>query len=481
MSGMAFLDYLSDGDKERLANSGEVVAVDGGDYLLRRGTEGGDIFLVETGRFEVVDTRKTPEMILDVLGAGRVVGEMAFIDQAPRVADVRALERSTVRLWNRDELLRMLASDEALSSRFFRALCASTVSRLRATGQVAVGLSSGLAPLEGGGVNAAVVESVRTLAQQTRDRWAAADALLKSSDSHVGAEQRIARALEGLVEDIDSWLSGVNSMARSQEAGNLLRAEMRFWLARSRTGILSGDTRKDSAARLSFLAHMLRGRAEGTDVFGETLDAAILALPTPTALRERQALCVDAVVAGLPTDRRPEIVLIEPACGALLARITSRIVAGGAGIHCVDGDPQTLAFLDAGLHARPAHVDLRMINRDVVSLVMGEDDLDIPPVDVVVLNGIVDFLPTRMISGLLTWCIARLGPGGRVVMTALQPTPDGRFMEHILGWPTMRRTGQEITRVTEAAGLRVVSLESTADKRAGGLVAVAELPDNSQS
>ena len=46
---------------------------------------------------------RSPSWTADVLGEGRVVGEMAFIDQAPRVADVRATEPAKIRHWQRDD------------------------------------------------------------------------------------------------------------------------------------------------------------------------------------------------------------------------------------------------------------------------------------------------------------------------------------------------------------------------------------------
>ena len=85
---------------------GAVLRLDEGDHLLRRGAKGGDIYLVEAGSLEVVDMRQSPEIILDVLGPGRIVGEMGFVDEAPRSADVRALEDATVRHWTRESLMR---------------------------------------------------------------------------------------------------------------------------------------------------------------------------------------------------------------------------------------------------------------------------------------------------------------------------------------------------------------------------------------
>ena len=223
ISPMQFITHLSAADRDRLITESRVVLLEAGEHLIRRGTEGGDIYLVVEGRLEVVDSRQKPELIMDVLGEGRVVGEMAFIDQAPRVADVRALEPAKVRHWLRDDLLRILNGDEPLASRFFRALSASTVSRLRATDHLALGLSPAHASGEGVGINAAVAEAARSFAQEPRKRWSAAEDGLKAGTPNIDVME-VTAGLNALVEDLNGWLSGMNSVTRAQEAGGL-RAE----------------------------------------------------------------------------------------------------------------------------------------------------------------------------------------------------------------------------------------------------------------
>ena len=76
---VSFLEQLEPDARERLMNAGHLQRLEPGDYLLRRGEKGGDVFLVESGTFDVVDTRTVPEVILQVVGAGAVLGEVAFL------------------------------------------------------------------------------------------------------------------------------------------------------------------------------------------------------------------------------------------------------------------------------------------------------------------------------------------------------------------------------------------------------------------
>ena len=88
--------------------AGRSVELARGEYLLRRGERGGDIYLVEEGTLEVVDTRSSTEVVISLVGPGAVVGEMAFIDEAPRNADVRAAGPAVCRHWEHDLLMRVL-------------------------------------------------------------------------------------------------------------------------------------------------------------------------------------------------------------------------------------------------------------------------------------------------------------------------------------------------------------------------------------
>ena len=459
---------------------GDVKRLSVGEYLLRRGQRGGDIYLVESGRLEVVDLRQTPAVILDVLDEGSLVGEMAFIDQSDRAADVRALNESTVRHWRRESLIRMLESDTSLSARFYAALSAAAVERLRATDAHA----SGVIGLQGmsslGRVSPAVAEEARKIAAVARGVWSEVEQSIRTNEAAPPPLHEADVALQSLIEAIERWLGNVGSIARAQEAGAVLRIELRPWLVRTRLGLISLDRRGEQGARLSFLAHLLLNRAEGTDAIGERLDAVLLGLPTPMGLRVRLSTAVDEVVRRLPEDRPARISIIQPSCGALLARLIPRVIRSGAIIRCVDNDPQTLGFVDAGLQARPSGIEIEMVHEDLVALSEGRPMHDAPKQDAIVLNGLVDHLPARLVGSLLHWCRRQIRPDGQVLLMAMRPTSDSRAMEHLLGWPLVRRTPDDLLGLFSAAGLEATIIPIDAQTQHGGLVISATLSANGQ-
>lgn len=76
--------------------SGGPKKVDKDHYLFREGDPPDAMYVVKSGKFAVVKTRTNAEIVLAEIGPGAMVGEMAFFDNKPRAASVKALKDSEV-------------------------------------------------------------------------------------------------------------------------------------------------------------------------------------------------------------------------------------------------------------------------------------------------------------------------------------------------------------------------------------------------
>jgi CRP-like cAMP-binding protein len=84
----AYLDQLA-----RLARDRTFKA---GDVILRQGEPGIALFVVQSGKVQVVQNAGQPgELVLGEHGPGGFFGEMTLIDESPRSATVRAVEDTT--------------------------------------------------------------------------------------------------------------------------------------------------------------------------------------------------------------------------------------------------------------------------------------------------------------------------------------------------------------------------------------------------
>ena len=74
-----------------------------GDAIVTQGEQGLGLYLIQTGRVEVVRAHDGGEQRLATLGPGEYFGEIALLTDQPRTATVRALEPTTCQVltaWN---------------------------------------------------------------------------------------------------------------------------------------------------------------------------------------------------------------------------------------------------------------------------------------------------------------------------------------------------------------------------------------------
>jgi hypothetical protein len=467
-----FLGRLEPEDRERLLAVSDSVRLSAGETLLRRGERGGDIYQVESGALEVVDRRQHPEVVLDVLGPGKVLGIMSFVDGAPHTAEVRAASAVTCRRWDQTALKLLLAQDPPLSARFFAALSGAVVQQARTARGPGRAAAVGRLAQDGGAVPVAVADKARDIASSSHQVWTEAEVRLRASPTDAVALNDCMSAFGALVEAAAAWIGPMGEHARAQAAGEALRKEVQPYLGRTRLVLLAQEAGL-GANGAEFMAHLLLGEPAGDGALGQALDQALLALPTAIGVRARQRTAVSATLEGLPTDRPLAVTIVQPNCGALLAQLVSRLSGQGGEVTVIDGDRETLGIVDLGMHKRPVGVTLKLVQENLALLAAGRSSIHHPPQDAIVIDGLIDHLPDRMLASLSGWCAAHLAPGGRLVCTAMAPATDQEVFDHLLGWPLMRRTQAELVELIGSAGLEPSCPPIEGDEKHAGVVVVA--------
>jgi len=95
-----------------------------GEELFAQGADGTDLYLLRTGRVEVL----VDGGLVAIEGPGAVIGELSALDGKPRSATVRAAEESTLVPVSRERLAQVLTEQPALASHLVKVL-ASRVRR----------------------------------------------------------------------------------------------------------------------------------------------------------------------------------------------------------------------------------------------------------------------------------------------------------------------------------------------------------------
>ncbi|MBV9127689.1 MAG: cyclic nucleotide-binding domain-containing protein [Verrucomicrobia bacterium] len=111
----------------------DTVRFTAGSYVVRQDEAGDCMFVILDGKARVRHRRKNQEFDLAVLGEGDFLGELALVDEGPRMADVLA-ETECVCLKASQAVFRVLAGVQpAAALKFFVAVARVVVTRMRKT------------------------------------------------------------------------------------------------------------------------------------------------------------------------------------------------------------------------------------------------------------------------------------------------------------------------------------------------------------
>jgi len=469
---MDFLDHFSLEDRDRLHAASESIRLEPGEYLLRRGDRGGDFYLIETGSLEVIDTRHRPEVVLNVVGPGAIVGEMSFMDSSPPIADVRAISESVCRHWPHHILHRVLQEESDLAAAFYQALSEEMVARVRSSPGTAVGGVIDRLVQDAGPVAQAVSTKAREITEASRSVWQDADAQLRITSGDAASLQKSREAFGVLLEASQAWIGAMGEHDRAQEAGEALRNEVLPYLGRAKLFSLAQGVGL-GVHGAEFLAHILLNNSAGDSALGEVLDDSLLDLPTSRGIRARQQAAVKAVADVLPPDRSAQVTLLHPNCGALLARLVTQLAGKGGTVTVIDGDRETLSVVDLGMPQRPEGVDMRLVQESLAEVSAGVSSLHHDPQDLIVADGLVDHLPDRLVASLAVWCADHLVPGGTLICTGTAPSADACLFDHLVGWPLIRRSPAELCGLLDSVGLRAEAIDLESDDGGAGIVVQA--------
>ena len=100
---------LDEGDRHALAATMEHRPVRAGEQLFQQGDKGSSLFVVRSGRIQLLVTDHAgQEIVLAELGPGEVFGELSVLDGLPRTATARAVEDGVLLSLDRDDLVALV-------------------------------------------------------------------------------------------------------------------------------------------------------------------------------------------------------------------------------------------------------------------------------------------------------------------------------------------------------------------------------------
>ena len=457
-----FFARLDRGIRERLVGLARSVELPAGATLIRRGDLTDELYVVREGALNVVDTRSRPETVVDVVGPGGVVGEMTFIDPAPREADFRARFPSVCLCWERAPLLQALSEDDAFAAALYQALAAEAVSRARTitTRAVAGGLGQAAETRESTPEKLDLNELVAPL----RLAWEGARA------GREGARE----ALRGAIEQLCAALAAVKEPDQAAATGAQLREDLRGMLEDALSTARLLNRVEGSMVSPKLLAHACSDRARGRSQAGIALDRVLLEMPTLRGIRVRTEAAIQVAGGLLPTDRPARVVAVHCSSGRLIEGILPAFAAQGAQIHCLEGSEAAVNWLEGRLGQPPEAVRVHLSQLDLARLGSGLTSTFIMNADLVLIDGISDLLPERLVIGLADWASVQLAPTGHLLLAHATPAWDAALFDHLLGWPLLRRTAAKTADLLRSGKIAPVGISHEGSREAPGAVLVGQ-------
>jgi CRP/FNR family transcriptional regulator, cyclic AMP receptor protein len=106
------------------------------ELIFTEGQPGAVLFLILNGKVAVEMCRENHTTILAILEKGAFLGEMALLNEAPRSANARSLERTYTLALYRNDLSRLIQRDPQTACQIYRALASIVGDRLRSTNEL---------------------------------------------------------------------------------------------------------------------------------------------------------------------------------------------------------------------------------------------------------------------------------------------------------------------------------------------------------
>ena len=133
---VAFFNELSDRQLKTVSSTLFERKYETNELIFEEGQPGAALFLILDGRVAVEMRRENHTATLAILERGAFFGEMALLDEAPRSADARSLERTYALALYRNDLSQLIQRDPQTACQIYRALAHMVGDRLRSTNQL---------------------------------------------------------------------------------------------------------------------------------------------------------------------------------------------------------------------------------------------------------------------------------------------------------------------------------------------------------
>jgi len=131
-----FFDRLSNRQLKSMSDIMFERTYEADETIFEEGQPGAALFLILQGKIAIEISREAGTTCLAILETGAFFGEMALLDETPRSANARALERTRTLALYRNDLTGFADRHAHTACQIYRALAGTIADRLRSTNEL---------------------------------------------------------------------------------------------------------------------------------------------------------------------------------------------------------------------------------------------------------------------------------------------------------------------------------------------------------
>jgi extracellular factor (EF) 3-hydroxypalmitic acid methyl ester biosynthesis protein len=443
-------------EKRRCEKNGELIATGESSHCF---------YYVEKGTFEVSYTTQKTSIVVALIGAGNIFGEIGYFDRMTRTRSIRAVEDSQVRVFDEQVMKAIRAHDPEVYADFMEFLLQSVCYRFRQIltergplSAYAASLSTGkeqfqgLQPLPADLLGSSGWQRVnRQLEDFKAVLFDISYRLQKDENETIPPDLLVdgEAALENFKVQVRQYDSGMTADYVTLMWGYVFK-ELFPYFMRSRLAERAYYKPKGFAGDFKMIEQIYRMTPEGDGKLGRLIDGWLLKQIPPQAVRNRRRLLRD-LLDRLCRERlgggRP-LRIMNLACGPcrelfdLLSQCDySRYIE----VLCIDIDDEALQYANRYVNTAPHQASVRFMQENVIKWALGRAEHDLGPQDIIYSSGLCDYLDRRLMIRLIERSNKQLTAGGALVIGNFSPAnPDRQFMDNIMYWRLIHRDEEEM-------------------------------------
>jgi len=410
-------------------------------HVVTKGETLDGIYLVITGQLgvQVAGTR-----FIARLGPGTVVGDISYITGSSASASVLAIENSVV-LHIRKSILEATGSLRVgFAKRFLTSLAVINAERLKET---SFKLNMALAEKDS---EAAVLQGSDS--DDIRKILAEVDGFTsKLLQLKEGEKLPVDGNFLEIVSHMNTILGTTSKLSEYRRAwvGGLIQKKLLPFILMSSIGKRC-YTKPRGYAGDYLSTHMIyENKPSGVNDIGSYVDRVFVMIPPIVSMRNRRKILTSQITRAFSEDRGLRFTSF--ASGPAAEVIDAWECLGRPNnfyASLIDLDQHAIDFVTQQLAGTKLLDQTQLYRENLVSLVLGRRNLDLPPQDLIYCIGLIEYFNDEFVVKLLNLAYQMLRGGGTVIFGNVHVSNSGRaFMDHVLEWRFTHRNEADIDRL----------------------------------